>query len=1350
MTEILTRTMDLVHEYDEETHVHTFSFDTTYPVKVSGNIIKTFVATAPLHKDDIFVVDNGGGMFTTIPWSHIYGFRQQLNEEEYFEIGDPVMVLFTLTTNGDPGTATICNMSPVSDTSNQGLYIKYMCNGIDDSKKLKDALATLYNAEDGDTVEVLGCQITAGVARDVVIDITGKFTLTPQSMYVHDNETFGRERFISYCNIAPTNPNPFFSVRLDFTKAIIDDSTVVMDIMAAAQVDPEIGVSKTGYHAYLFSYGDCECNPKLFVNGLRIDSRYLGLFTSMMEPAERESSDPTYVTIEAPYAKFSGIRYVDTSSSGHYTSPYVIKRPAPILIDNMKSHTIVDIDDLYCVDISNERFNFIVNSGKCNINKMTMYYGIPDVSTTAGFKMHHIAGTLDSLVVNCLTTYDSNPLRRYTSTVTDEEMDARHIECDRRNIKTAQGFGYIYDELSLADIADEDEVPELNIANSEYHVIYHNIVSNIGGELSVKSTTFGLEVLDRESEHCNENSAIMTYGGTVSVYTTDFTLTGGNHGTYGIHAMPIRNAVGAANYTAANVTCSGSRFSFISDDLVWQPDLNSWETKSTYQKCERCMRSALCAFNISAYDPANVLDYIVEDGVPVFNTTGTIGLVTITSCDFSVSDRDRVPANRMNSLSSCGMPLEIIFGECILFGKGTTQYKINGCTTGMNFESDGTSFSNCPNIGIHIINTTDRGGLMLTDSVINCAYAPVRFIPYLDEFNSRQIIYTLMKGVYTAEADFADFDKNGTVGASDAACGKIVLENRRCPKINVANCTIKNGFAYYGDMPTTLGQQSPNSKFPFSIPHFYESGSTYAQLRTKIIPGLYAEKIPTSSFNNIVFECGSIWINPVATDSIVTVSGCDCMGTFVSGCLIGLRANSHGWHHGAILACLDSDCNDADAVLRLENCNFHKHCMMMPTVNTVLSSSPMDKIYKDSDHTKLRVIYPEYLAPDTPTLADLEYSGVVLSNIPELIIDSCEFLSDGRAVRIINNPEYSYGNESCDGTGSTDWNISMPKINSVTFRNNAIKSVNDLTLASGIESSLFVYGGCDLDVENNLFLSSGKHTFVNICLQSFGLNNGHMYNIQSLPFDFKMSGNKLCACKYDNDGTRERASGDPYGPYTKQMILDDVNNVSRHKGDDLNFLMVYSANLIMLTSGIKFDIRDNYFYKTRGTVGTREGVVSKAIDSLAAPLLEFTTNQMGVLTEDVSTTRALLSGRSIIMGYGGVETSQTGYRAFREFYARGTIKDNYMGPLEGDKLIPISDHVASNAYDGFQGASFKDCSADFTLQTGGEELDPDKDQWFDVDVKCSGNTYGPSLLMSTYNDMSDPYKFNIDTKRFFK
>jgi archaellum component FlaF (FlaF/FlaG flagellin family) len=193
-------------------------------------------------------------------------------------------------------------------------------------------------------------------------------------------------------------------------------------------------------------------------------------------------------------------------------------------------------------------------------------------------------------------------------------------------------------------------------------------------------------------------------------------------------------------------------------------------------------------------------------------------------------------------------------------------------------------------------------------------------------------------------------------------------------------------------------------------------------------------------------------------------------------------------------------------------------------------------------------------------------------------------------------------------------------------------------------------------------------------------------------------------------------------------------------------LMVYTSNVIIYGSYVNIDICDNKFLKTRGTIGNRTVTsTSRRYDSSAHPYYvdyETTVIEHGILTEDISTTKALVSGRTILLGYHTLEKSDDSYEHYRNLHCKGKICNNQMGPQPGDGKIVISDEIGSRAMGAIQDGELYDSSSDISvhnIESGG---------WKDVEIECSGNYINEDL--HSWNELSDGYRVDIDTKQFYK
>lgn len=1374
MTNILTRTMDLVHEYNPDTHVHTFSYDTTYPVKVSGNIIKTFNATADFHHGDMFLVDNGSGKFTTIPFEKIYGFRQQLNVEEYFTVGEPVMVIFTLTDDDTDGCATICSLAPVEDTSNQGLFIQYKCNGIDDSVKINDALNILYNAQYGDDIEVLGAHIRAGYARDVVIEVTGAFKLHDDSITYHDDPDNDRKRYFSYINIAPEHADPYFTVHMDFSKAVIKSDTIRNTINAAASRVEGVGTTKSGYRAYLFEFDAVGSTPKFYLDNLRLDNEYLGLFASMIQAPEPDPDAPENAvdlkTINKAYVKLSNIHYVDTSNTTEYSPDFTMLVPAPMFLDNISANATIEMDTIDLVDISTDRWHLIANSGTCTIKNLTLYYGMS--GSYALYKMHHIAGTLDSLICNVPECFNTNDPRRFTSTITDNVLKKRYVHFDRRNINTAQDFGYIFNEIATEDI---EFVPTMSIVDSEIHVVNHNIISNIGGNLNIKGTNIEHTPVHFETDVCYENSAIMTYAGVLDIQTSYINLISKGHGIYGVHAMPLLEKLRTESekrpqYQAANINCSNTRFFFNTDYKYckgYSKEVDhEAEIFDIYDAFENAAQELALAFAIEQYCPYDFagLLYDENDDIkwrrPFDGYYESVSTCNIIGCDFSADyDYDTTFLSSMCETTIKSGNFGMMVGNGIMYGKGKILVKVAECTCGMNGKRSVSPLSNCPYYGFYMIYNSSTGGMDITNSTISTCLTAVTHLPALDDRWVAKVLDQFKEGNYNFSPEVADFNLDGLVDTNDIAPAEDWLYYRETPSLNIRNSTIDNAYTSFRD----------DNKPEDSLHPYWKKLASYFQYFVCCSPSVYAEKVSSSSYSGNIFGGMATMISPCGSMSHLSFNNCTFKSTFISSAQLVYRAESFDTtnkHIDRVESYLIHEpplghFEASDASISMESCSFMKGnaaCSVFSvnrmTPYETVRAEESNKIYKLVDYDEL-VFKRKWLYWDELTrnysegvftfFADA-YMGASFYNISNVTVNACNFVCDGNAIEYCNDPTMSFANTSRESTVSdVDWDITSPSGSKFTLTNTTIKTITYRGNRAGVNGGIVLSGSCiDVDIRNNLILTAGTQgrTSSNLAYSPGLLNMSDHFGNPSVHSSITFRNNTCCCCVWD-----VRPGVNVTTPYTKEEFLDLLNdNDYREPGDNMAHLMVYASNIIIYGSYVNLDICDNKFLKTRGTIGNRTVTsTSRRYDSSGFPNYvdyETTVIEHGILTEDISTTKALVSGRTILLGYHTLEKSEDSYEHYRNLHCKGKICNNQMGPQPGDGKIVISDEIGSRAMGAIQDGELYDSSSDISvhnIESGG---------WKDVEIECSGNYINEDL--HSWNELSDGYRVDIDTKQFYK
>ena len=475
--------MDLIHSRTSE-GVHVLKFDTSYPVKVSGYIIKTFKATDDYKAGDSFKLILDETQSVVIPEEKIYGFREQFSKEDYFKKDDCVMAIIEANSSSLGGSIRICNLSPVSNTANEGIYITYKCNGINDTEKLQEIINLIYNATD--SIEVNNVPVTIS-NRDITIEIVGRIGLGKPTVFESDVD---RERRIAYINVCPTNKDPYFNIRLNFAKAAFRDNPYGDIVLYANPEDTEKGIP--GYRAFLFNIANTTSHPKLFVDSLRFENYLLSYLF-----CENEYIDTSnYTSIRTTYIETNDMRYTDSSRMR-----YDLEYPMPCIADNYSSVAKIVFNDLSVMDITNAREHLIINSGVCEINNINVHYGTPDNSK---YLWGHIVSTMDSLFVNAPKTFNSNNGKLFVNgDYNIDELNVRHVITDT-TADYGQDFGYIFDTISLADIP-QGTTPTLTFRNSVFNCNVHNVILNIGGDVTVKNS----EIDYKGYKNCNENSIIM-------------------------------------------------------------------------------------------------------------------------------------------------------------------------------------------------------------------------------------------------------------------------------------------------------------------------------------------------------------------------------------------------------------------------------------------------------------------------------------------------------------------------------------------------------------------------------------------------------------------------------------------------------------------------------------------------------------------------------------------------------------------------------------------------------------------------------------------------------------------------
>lgn len=1359
--------MDLIHSRTSE-GVHVLNFDTSYPVKVSGYIIKTFKATDDYKAGDSFKLILDETQSVVIPEEKIYGFREQFSKEDWFKKDDCVMAIIEVNSSSLGGSIRICNLSPVSNTANEGIYITYKCNGIDDTEKLQEIINLIYNATD--SIEVNNVPVTI-TNRDITIEIVGRIGLGKPTVFKSDVD---RERRIAYINVCPTNKDPYFNIRLNFEKAVFRANPYGDIVLYANQEDTEKGIP--GYRAFLFNIANTISHPKLFVDNLRFENYLLGYLF-----CENEYLDTSnYTSIRTAYIETNNMRYTDSSRIR-----YDLEYPMPCIADNYSSVAKIVFNDLSVMDITNSREHLIINSGVCEINNINVHYGNPDSSH---YLWGHIVHTMDSLFVNAPKTFNSNNGKLFVNEDYNiDELNVRHVITDT-TADYGQDFGYVFNTISLADIP-QGTTPTLTFRNSVFNCNVHNVILNIGGDVTVNNS----EINYKGYKNCNENSIIMSYGGSVNISVNEIRIDSDEWGISSIYLFPIRNSLETdAQYTATNLKSNSNRF-MVKKGLhtifkkITIPDGN---TNVAAEDLMLDVVKATCyIYNIHSYMSGNINRS---------DKYTSVSLITITDCDYSctytstisspISKYSNTQDQLIGSLYETGYIVGVLYGVVILYSRGNPIIKIQNCTTGMNGLSDGSIFSNCPTMGIICVSTL-TGTLSISDSDIKTCTSTVVNITNRQEDILRLMTQNLLNNpelLNSYPLEVFDLDNNGVVNSADLLVSRHIQNNQYSLDMNIDNSVIANGFEFAGadDDSAFIKAVSPNNQ---------ESIRNTIKTNISVFPGVYTVKNRKCRLTNTRFECSDVILNPVANSSDIVINNCD----FNSCTLLGyeiqnslVKKTGSNSEYTWLSFCGGKNLNQvefsSDTKLKIDSCRFYPQHHPIPkifaqiSISTGINSDRAIEIGEDSMgfsdravpvRDKLRLKYPESFSYNIKAYSnDSHYdssdnTSLSIYNIPNVTIDGCDFESIYRAVNYVWTFSANYDNiksarveEITDGEtqGDYEYESMITTRGRFVMRNNFVRSVMDTS--TGMNGTITINGrGVDSEFYDNTFLSAGKRCMSCILIRTANIEFCDSYDIEDL------SPNSIIA--HDNVfnnityGLSDDMDMDVYiknynREYDNPYDYVSPGDTSVPNSTDMVSCEALSCGINMYGPSISVDIRNNKFLKTRGTPGniTSESTYYYVDENDISNKIECKDHNIitNVLLPEIKANTGLMSGRSMNFGLVGPGSGSCySYKFWNTAVIRGTIKDNLMGAMSGDMLINITTRGLYHISEGFRNDEdddvFETTESDIVVNSPTTET---KKCGFDVDLKCSGNYIQP--LFPSINQLSNGYRFDPTEKRFYK
>lgn len=291
-TELLNRSLDLIHS--KVGTVHTLEFDTTYPTKLNGFVIKIFRATANYSTGDTFSLKLAEDDILTI--NKVNSFQGQYTVADYFKSGSAVLCVIEVTENRSNGAIRLWDISREYSKNMDAMILDYTCNQDNDADIINGMIAALqtYDGESGDIDDdTYGIHISENMrraTRQLIIKFYGQLGLKFAHPWTNagDNLNDVRSKRLEFIHIVSNNTREItfgnqttevqeedlFTYVLDFENCIIiDDAKAIINSVCS-----EYGITgdNWGTRAFLVGLaGDSKCS--LTIRNLRFCKDYMGI-----------------------------------------------------------------------------------------------------------------------------------------------------------------------------------------------------------------------------------------------------------------------------------------------------------------------------------------------------------------------------------------------------------------------------------------------------------------------------------------------------------------------------------------------------------------------------------------------------------------------------------------------------------------------------------------------------------------------------------------------------------------------------------------------------------------------------------------------------------------------------------------------------------------------------------------------------------------------------------------------------------------------------------------------------------------------------------------------------------------
>jgi len=414
-TELLNRSLDLIHT--KVGTVHTLEFDTTYPTKLNGFVIKIFRATAGFSTGDTFALKLAENDTLTI--NKVNSFSGQYTTADYFSTGSAVLCVIEVTEDRTKGAIRLWDISREYSANMDAMILDYTCNKESDADIVKGMIEALqtYDGESGDIdVDGYGIHITENMrraTRQLIIRFYGQFGIkfahpwtnagenlndvrSKRLEFIHINSNTTQEVGTGTAYAHTIQLEDLFSYVLDFENCIIlDDAKAIINSVCS-----EYGITgdNWGTRAYLVGLsGDSKCS--LTIRGLRFCKDYMGMVFVDGKDKLVNIEDCTIITntFDGKIAPTIYKSYYDDNQEDDIllyiaddhpdfddaldTQTYSKRYRFPMIIDNYSPSSTVNITNTD-VNPSNDGYSaiphIIHNSGKMNIDScnINFYYCI--------------------------------------------------------------------------------------------------------------------------------------------------------------------------------------------------------------------------------------------------------------------------------------------------------------------------------------------------------------------------------------------------------------------------------------------------------------------------------------------------------------------------------------------------------------------------------------------------------------------------------------------------------------------------------------------------------------------------------------------------------------------------------------------------------------------------------------------------------------------------------------------------------------------------------------------------------------------------------------------------------------